>query len=350
MEGVNDDTTTGIALARAYHRRIVGPLLAERFPGLPYAAGRVGPGSDVLGLDDARSRDHDWGLRLQLFVADDMIEEVSASLDQALPETFEGLPTRFALTGESRPRHHVDVSSVPQFVVSRLGFDPRAGVSTSDWLSLTGQAVLEVVAGPVFVDTDGELGRARQALAWYPDDVWRFVLACDWARLAQELPLMGRAAELGDDAGSRIIGARLTQVAMHLSFLLERRWPPYAKWFGTLFASLPRAGELQPHADAVLATADGDARQRGFAALLERLLAQQNDLGLTDVARATVPFWDRPFLHPDPAIVAQLLDPIADEEVRRLPPGLGSIEQRTDNPALLTDPQARRRAVRADET
>ncbi|MFE4470132.1 DUF4037 domain-containing protein [Leifsonia sp. NPDC056824] len=345
-----DDTTTGIALARAYHRQIVGPLLASRFPGLPYAAGRLGPGSDVLGLDDARSRDHDWGLRLQLFVADDAIEEVSASLDQALPDTFDGLPTRFALTGETRPRHHVDVNSVPRFLRSRLGFDPRAGVSTSDWLSLTGQAVLEVVAGPVFVDADGELGRARQALDWYPDDIWRYVLACDWARLAEELPLMGRAAELGDDAGARIIGARLTQVAMHLAFLLERRWPPYAKWFGTLFAALPRAGELQPHVDAVLAAGDADARQLGLAALLERLLTQQNELGLTDVARATVPFWDRPFLHPDPAIVTQLLDPITDEEVRRLPPGRGSVEQRTDNPALLTDPQARRRTVQADET
>lgn len=344
-----DDTTTGIALARAYHRRIVGPLLASRFPSLPYAAGRLGPGSDVLGLDDARSRDHDWGLRLQVFVAEDAIGEVSACLDQALPDTFDGLPTQFALTGETRPRHHVEVSSVRQFLLSRLGFDPRAGVSASDWLSLTGQSVLEVVSGPVFVDADGELGRARQALDWYPDDLWRYVLACDWARLSQELPLMGRAAELGDDAGSRVIGARLTQVAMHLSFMLERRWPPYAKWFGTLFASLPRAGELQPHVHTVFA-ADAGSRQRGIAVLLERLLTQQNELGLTDVAQATVPFWDRPFLHPDPAIVAQLLAPIADERVRRLPPGRGSIEQRTDNPAILTDPQARRRTIHADET
>lgn len=210
--------------------------------------------------------------------------------------------------------------------------------------------MLEVVAGPVFVDADCELGRARRALAWYPDDLWRYVLACDWARLAQELPLMGRAAELGDDAGSRVIGARVTQVAMHLAFLLARRWPPYPKWFGTVFASLPGAGEQQPLIDAVLAAGDTDSRQRGVVALLQRLLTQQNALGLTDVAQATVRFWDRPFLHPDPAIIAQLLDPIADEQVHRLPPGQGSIEQRMDNPAILTDPASRRRTIRADET
>ncbi|MFE4470131.1 hypothetical protein ACFRFH_15065 [Leifsonia sp. NPDC056824] len=48
--------------------------------------------------------------------------------------------------------------------------------------------------------------------------------------------------------------------------------------------------------------------------------------------------------------MTQLLDPIADEEVRSLPPGRGSVEQRPDNPTLLTDPQARRRTVQADET
>ena len=39
--------------------------------------------------------------------------------------------------------------------------DPRDGLTSLDWLSLTGQAVLGVVAGPVFVDTSGELTAIR---------------------------------------------------------------------------------------------------------------------------------------------------------------------------------------------
>ena len=342
-----DDSSSGIALARAYWEHVVAPLIASRFPGLPYSAGRLGTGSDVLGLDDNTSRDHDWGLRLEVLVADEAIDEVAGYLAHALPESFDGLPTRFPFTGETERRHHVDVSSLPRFLHSRLGFDPRDGVSLPEWLTLSGQSVLEVVAGPVFVDTGGGLDRARRALDWYPEDVWRYVLACDWIRLAQELPLMGRAAELGDEAGSRVIAARLSHVTMHLAFLLERRWPPYSKWFGTLFSTLPEAARLRPSIDAVLAAADPGTRQRALAAVAQQLLDRQNALGMTEVERATVPFWDRPFLHPDPAIVAQLLAPIVDPEVRALPRGRGSIEQLTDNVDVLTDPQARLRILSA---
>lgn len=49
--------------------------------------------------------------------------------------------------------------------------------------------MLEVTAGRVFADLEGDLDRAREALACYPGDLWRYVLACDSTRLAQELPL-----------------------------------------------------------------------------------------------------------------------------------------------------------------
>src|SRR6187431_3213014 len=141
---------SGIALARQFFSEAVGPLVADRFPRLPYAAGRLGSGSDVLGLDDGVSRDHDWGLRLSLFVPSDAIADVDKELQRLLPEEYAGFPCRFAFTGQSEARHHVEVSSVPQFLDDRLGFDPRVDPSVTSWLSLTGQAALEVVAGPVF--------------------------------------------------------------------------------------------------------------------------------------------------------------------------------------------------------
>jgi hypothetical protein len=65
---VEDPALAGAGLARLFHADVVAPLLARELPRLRYAAGRLGSGSDVLGLDDPMSRDHDWGCRLTLLV------------------------------------------------------------------------------------------------------------------------------------------------------------------------------------------------------------------------------------------------------------------------------------------
>lgn len=94
-----------------------------------------------------------------------------------------------AFTGQDEHTVAVDVHSVDELVSTKLGFDPRIGATPLDWLSLTGQAALEMTAGAVFEDSDDELTSLRQALAWYPDDVWRYVVACDWHRIDQESSL-----------------------------------------------------------------------------------------------------------------------------------------------------------------
>ncbi|WP_460661948.1 DUF4037 domain-containing protein [Kribbella swartbergensis] len=226
------------------------------------------------------------------------------------------------------------------FVTNRLGFDPCAGMSATDWLTVTGQAVLEVIGGPVFVDQVGDITAIRERLRWYPDDVWRYVLACDWIRLQEEMPLMSRAGDLGDDLGSRVIAARLADVAVHLAFMIERRWPPYPKWRGTLFSRLPCAREVGDGLRKALKADHWRYRQQQLARALEHLLNRQRAVGLPAPAPATVDFWDRPYLHPNGAIIETLL-----ADAAALPRGRGSIEQRTDNVAILVDSAARRAAI-----
>jgi hypothetical protein len=239
------DRVRGLPLARAYFREVVAPLLARWCPDVQYAAARIGTGSEVLGLDDAMSQDHDWGLRLQLFVDDKDIVGVMRALDEHLPDAFAGQPTGFVFSGESSKRHGVEVTTVKRLARDRLGFDPTREIHPSDWLSVSGQAALELVSGAVFADRPRALTRLRQALSWYPDDLWRYVVATDWRRLDHELPLMGRAADRGDELGSRTIAARLVEVAMHLAFSLSRTWAPYSKWRGALFARLPIGQAIQ---------------------------------------------------------------------------------------------------------
>ncbi|CAI9413735.1 DUF4037 domain-containing protein [Nocardioides sp. T2.26MG-1] len=336
-------TGEGVALSRAYFTELVAPLLRESAPEVRYAAARVGAGSEVLGLDDATSRDHDWGLRLQLFVSEASRGQVESVLDIQLPDEFRGCPVRFGLSGDAAQRLRIDVMSVDAFVEKQLGFDPRGGGSVVDWLSLSGQAALEVTAGAVFEDQTGELTRLREALTWYPDDIWRYVVACDWQRLDQELPLVGRAGGRGDELGSRVIAARLVDIAVHLAFMLSRSWPPYAKWRGSAFGHLRGCSSIATDLGLVLAARSWEDRQTALSNALNGLARMQGQCGLPAPRAAVEPFWDRPHLHLCRDLVPAVLECIESPEVRALPVGVGSAEQQTDNVDILVRPDRRRR-------
>ena len=333
----------GAEVAGRYYADVVGPLLQQYRPGLAHAAGRLGGGSDVLGLDDTTSRDHDWGLRLTLLVDEPLTAEVDALLERELPATVDGLPVRFATTWDSIVRHRVDVTSVDAFVRSRLGVDARAPLAVEEWLAVTGQSVLEVTAGPVFADTDGRLSTVRDHLAWYPRDLWLHLVAVDWARLGEELPFVGRTGSRGDDLGSRLVAARLAGVLVHLGFLLERRWPPYAKWRAAVGAGLPAAGPALRGLAAALGADGWREREEALCVTADLLLDVQRRAGLpTDPRRpAVVPFHDRPFRGIAPHVEEVLLAAIRDPRVRSLPRGVGSVEQWSDNVRVLTTPALR---------
>jgi hypothetical protein len=332
----------GIALSRCFFEDLVAPLLEIHIPEVRYAAGRVGPGSDVLGFDDAMSRDHDWGLRLQLFVPDAAQARTQSALDQHLPTHYRGHPARFGFSADPTERLRIDVTSVRGFAEQQLGFDPRDVGSVVDWLSLTGQAVLEVVSGAVFEDQTGELTGLREALAWYPDDIWRYVVACDWQRLDQELPLMGRAGSRGDELGSRVIAARLVETAVHLGFVLSRAWPPYSKWRGSAFGQLTGCAAVAADLGRVLDAGDWKARQTALSDALTGLARLQQKTGLPIPQSAVEPFWDRPYIHLNRSLVPELLETITSPEVQALPVGVGSVEQQTDNVDILTKTSHRR--------
>jgi hypothetical protein len=339
----------GADLARAFHEDLVAPLLMRALPRLRYAVGRLGSGSDVLGLDDAMSRDHDWGCRLTLLVdaADrSAVPQVEEMLDRDLPPAYRGLPVRFPTTWDRAEARRVEVATVGDFAASRLGLDPLHGLSALDWLTLTGQAVLEVTAGPVFTDETSELSRIRQVLRWYPPDVDRYVLAAGWSVVSEQMPLHGRTAERGDDLGSRLAAAAAVTSLMRLAFLLHRRWPPYAKWFGSLLTTLPAEGKLTATLTTATTATRWPEREHAIGAAASLLLDAQRDRGFPAPGPAVAPFWDRPYQHINPAISHALTADIRDPDVARLPAGVGSIEQWVTNAQILSRPH-RRPAVAA---
>jgi len=337
----------GVRLALDYYEEVVAPLLQSRWPGLPHAAARLGSGSDVLGLDDAVSRDHDWGLRLTLLVERDQVEAVDAFLQQELPETHQGWPTRFGTTWKPKLDHQVDVGTAEDFAASRLGVAVDTDCDAIDWLSMTGQSVLEVAGGEVFADTLGAISHIRRRLCWYPGDVWRYVVAVDWQRIGQELPFLGRAGSRGDDLGSRVLTGHLVGIAMHLGFLLERRWPPYSKWLGSSFLELSVANLLGPVLTVALTASTWQERQTGLTKALEILHVVQLNSGLPTGKAVVEPLFERPFTSVSGSVGQLLLAGIADPLVRRLAPGVGSVEQWVDNVDVLSHPDRRLAAMQA---
>jgi Domain of unknown function (DUF4037) len=338
----SDLELSGTELARRFYTHAVAPLLREAIPGLGYAAARLGSGSDVLGLDDATSRDHDWGCRLTLLVDAgdrDQVPRVSRLLEDGLPERFGDFPVRFPVTWDAAVTHKVDVATVADFAASRLGMDPTQGMSALDWLTVTGQSVLEMTAGPVFADRTRTLAPARALLAWYPPDVERYVLAAGWQRLCQLMPMMGRSAESGDELGSRLLSAGLADDVVSLAFTLSRRWAPYPKWRGTVFRSLPVAARLGSLPDAVAAPGWRE-REDALAAACEVLLDVQRECGHPAPASAVIPFFDRPYRTVAGTVPGELLAGITDPGVARLPL-VGSIEQWADSTDVLSSPGRR---------
>ncbi|SCG34982.1 DUF4037 domain-containing protein [Micromonospora coxensis] len=347
----------GLTLSRRFHDEVVAPLLARRLPGLRYAAGLLDGGSELLGLDTPRSTDHDWGPRVQLFVADSAaVGPVRAVLEE-LPAAFLGWPTRFAggpdvRLGVVRPdgdRHGVGVYDLSGWLRGRLGVDPADGLDVDDWLSVPTQRLAELTGGAVFHDgLAGALTRTRDRLAWYPDDVWRYVLAAAWTRVSQAEHLPGRCAEVGDELGSRVVAAGVAHDLMRLGLLLHRRWPPYDKWLGTLFARLPGAAPLVVALSAAFGPGGWPDRQAGLARALETVAGWTNDTGLgTPVDPRVRPFHDRPFLVLDAGrCAAALRAGIGDPALRARPP-VGAVDQYVHSVDVLTRADRARRVAAA---
>ncbi|NIK58609.1 DUF4037 domain-containing protein [Kribbella shirazensis] len=319
-------------------------VIAPQLEGTAHAAGLLGWGSDVLGYDTARSMDHGWGPRLVLLVDEGQVEPVRQRVEDALPHDYQGVPVRFGWDTHE-PGHHITVATLGDWLRDHLGFDASQGISQTDWLVTPQQQILGVVRGRVYAD-DGRLAPVRDALSWYPDELWRWMLACQWSRIAQEEPFVQRTHEVGDELGSRVVTARLVRDVMRLALLQSRTYAPYTKWLGTAFARLGHPDGLdQALADAVAAGNFAD-RERALVTAYELVARRHNALGITaELDPAPRPFFDRPALILGAGrFTDACLDAVTDPQLKSY--GLiGAIDQFVDSTDVLSQVPTYRRLV-----
>ncbi|MBR7832580.1 DUF4037 domain-containing protein [Actinospica durhamensis] len=329
----------GLELSRLFFAEVLAPLLDSEMPGLAYSAALLGWGSDVQGFDTQRSTDHAWGPRLQIFLSGEDHRAHAVTLDalfaRELPAEFRGHPVRFAFPHGTAERHWVHIHDLHAYFSGHLLADPDEGLSATEWLMVPTQVLRELIGGEVFRDDSGLLGSYRRALAWYPDEVWRYILACQWTRLSDEEAFVGRCGEVGDELGSAVVAARQVRDLMRLCLLMSRVYPPYGKWLGTVFASLPCSRTLGPILADALGAREWKERERHLSAAYEFVGALHNELGLTEPVDAHVrDYHNRPFevLHAE-RFAQALLATIPDPAVRGLPL-VGAIDQYVDSTAM----------------
>lgn len=363
------DFVPGLLLSEAFYRDPVKAILDKDFPDLRYTAALIGSGSEVLGFDTAMSTDHHWGPRLMLFVSradkSQYQRDIREALANQLPYTFQGYSTHYTLPNpddngtqlseriDTGPvNHRVEVYTLTGYIHGYLGIDLadalNDALTPAHWLTMPAQKLRTITAGAVFHDDHGNLTRLREVLAYYPQDVWLYLLGAGWTRIAQEEPFVGRTGVVEDELGSRLISARLVHDMMNLCFLMAREYAPYSKWFGTAFAQLACATTLTPIFHAILDAPHWQVREKHLTTAYTHLARMHNALEITDPIPAQVSdFHTRPFqvIHAHrfaEAIFAHISDPT----VRRIAESthIGGVDQFSTSTDLLSDSLLTRRA------
>ncbi len=350
----------GLKLSELFFSESISPIMSSNFPKVPYSASLLGSGSEVLGFDTMQSTDHHWGPRLQVFLSDGdyatYVRSIDKALSEQLPRQFRGYSTNFGPPDEIGVRlmadiesgpvsHSVEITRIQSFFESYLGIDPDDEMSVFDWLTIPEQRLLSVTAGRVYHDGLGRLNQVRQKFSYYPVDVWLYLLAAQWASIAEEEAFIGRTGEVGDELGSRIIAARLVRALMKLCFLMERQYAPYSKWFGTAFGRLACSKKLAPIFRDVLRAESWHEQEQYLSRAYTIVAEMHNALNITQPLDTKVsPFYNRPYqvIHSE-RFANEIRKAIKDQELRKIKISIGSIDQFVDCTDIMSEPQLYRR-------
>lgn len=366
MNLIMKNFVSGLDLNRSFYQEIICRLLADHFPEIKYSAGLIGYGSDVLGYDTQISADHEWGPRMLLFLSKQDYQERSDEIDHMfrsnLPASFQGYSTNFSpKTGgvqrqeepsQSREiNHKIWIQTTESFLKYSLSIESPDDLEPKDWLTFPEQRLLEITSGEVFFDGLNELHNMRQILAYYPADVWLSMMGAMWSAISQEEAFVGRCGDVGDELGSQLAATRQVQRLMRLCFLIERKYAPYTKWFGTAFKRLDCAARLNPILQNVLEAGDWKTRELALVKAYQFVAAMHNDLQITEpLSTDSTNYYGRPFqvIFTD-RIAAAINKKIKHPQIKRLPPNLGSINEIVNNIDVLCSADTARKIIAYDK-
>lgn len=235
-----------IDVSHAFFENIVKPILQEHFPGetAQTAFGVFGYGSEALRLDDAYSRDHHWGLRIDALMPEEVFEArrqaIMETLSANLPDSYHGHSLREA--------HLVGAGLAPDnltaFLRRTIGLD-HAPATYAEWLSIPEEDIIHVVNGEVWYDPLGRFTAIRETFNnYYPEPV-RLRRIAHWCRYFSGMGTyaLKRAILRNNEFYATTRFSNAIRLGIQLAFLLDKQYFPYDKWLMAYFERLPRLGE-----------------------------------------------------------------------------------------------------------
>ena len=235
-----------IDISREFFETIVKPILKEHFPKetAQTAFGVFGYGSEVLRLDDAYSRDHHWGLRIDAIMPDAIFESqrknIMETLAANLPESYQGHSLREGHVAGAG----LAPESLPKFLGRTIGLT-HAPKNDAEWLSIPEEDIIHVVNGEIWYDPLGEFTSIRNVFAaYYPEPV-RLRRIAHWCRYFSGMGTyaLKRAILRNNEFYAQTRFSNAIRLGVQLAFLLDKQYFPYDKWIMTFFERLPRMYE-----------------------------------------------------------------------------------------------------------
>lgn len=263
---------TGLALSEQFYLEYGAPMIHDKFPEYEekIAVGLVGEGSECFGFDDCFSKDHDFGAGFCMWVT----KETYAVIGEKLQEEYEKLPKSFRGVERietTQGKKRCGVWIIEEFYQYFLGI-PRIPQTENEWLFVEEEMLAEAVNGRVFRDDEGIFSAFRKSLLnYYPDSVWK-------KKIAQETALFSQTGQYNyfrmlkrkDFLAASVTLNRFAEHAMHLAYLLNRKYAPYYKWLGKGMQYFTRLSDIHEKLEKLLLLSAKGQEQECFT-LVEKI-------------------------------------------------------------------------------
>lgn len=274
----------GLELSKKYYNEYGKPMIREQLPEIAAqaAVGLAGYGSECFGFDDEISTDHDYGPSFCIWLPREIYtqygEKMQAAYD-ALPKAFMGFAGRVE---EAQGKGRVGALCLEDFYAGILGCE-SVPETAAQWLAVPEASLATATNGEVFADPLGRFTKIREALlSYYPEEVWRRKLAQSLAEAAQAGQYnYARARKRGEVIAAELALSKFVEEAMHLVYLLNKKYAPFYKWMHRGLRELPAGAEVGDMLALLYQTQAEEDRVLIIEAVCNVLVQMLNEMGLS---------------------------------------------------------------------